>query len=92
MLCCFAVQSPSRVRLFATPWTAARQASLSFAISWNLLKFMSSESVMLSNQLILCHPLLLLPSISPSIRGFSSELAKHITKIISFNPANNSIG
>ena len=69
------VQSLSRVRLFATPWTAAHQASLSFTVSWSLLKLMSIESVMPSNHLILCHPLLLLPSIFPSIRVFSNELA-----------------
>ena len=70
------VQSLSHVRLFAgpTPWTAARQASLSFTISWNLLKLIFIESVMPSNHLILCHPLLL-PSLFPSIRAFSSELA-----------------
>ena len=67
------VQSLSCVRLFATPLTAACQASLSFTISWNFLKLMSIESVMPSNQLILCHPLLHLPSIFPSIRIFSSE-------------------
>ena len=54
----------------ATPWTAARQASLSFTLSWSLLKFMSIKSVMLSNHLILCHPLLLLPSVFPRIRVF----------------------
>ena len=62
-----AVQSLSRVPLFATPWTAARQASLSFTISWSLFKFMCIESVMPSNHIILCRPLLL-PSIFPSIR------------------------
>ena len=67
------VQSLSCVQLFATPWTAARQAFLSFAISQNLLKLMSIESVMPSNHLILCRPLLLLPSIFPSIRVFSHE-------------------
>ena len=67
------VQSLSNVRLFATPWTVARQASLSFTISQNLLKLTSIELVMPSNQLILCHPLLLLPSILPSIRVFSNE-------------------
>ena len=67
------VQSLSRVRLFAIPWTAAHQASLSFTNSRSLLKFMSIESVMPSNQLILCRPLLLLPSIFPSIRVFSKE-------------------
>ena len=56
----------SCVQLFATPWIAAHQASLSSAISWSLLKFMSIELVMLSNYLILCHPLLLLPSIVPN--------------------------
>ena len=61
-----------------TPWTAACQASLSFTISWSLLKLMSIESVMPSNHLILCCPLLLLPSIFPSIRVFSSESALHI--------------
>ena len=62
------VQSLGRVQLFATPWTTARQASLSFTISWSLLKLMSIESVTPSNRLILCRPLLLLPSILPSIR------------------------
>ena len=69
------VRSFSSVRLFVTAWTAARQASLSFTISQTLLKFISIESVIPSNHLILCHPLLLLPSIFPSIRVFSSELA-----------------
>ena len=63
------VQSLSYVRLFCNPWIAAHQASLSSSISQSLLKFMSLESVMLSNHLILCHPILLLPSIFPSIRG-----------------------
>ena len=67
------VQSLSRVWLFATPWTAARQASLSITNSQSLLKLMSVESVMPSNHLIFCHPLLLLPSIFPSIRVFSNE-------------------
>ena len=69
------VQSLSRVRLFATPWTAARQASLSVTNSWSLLKLMFIELVMPSNHLILCHPLLLLPSIFPIIRVFSNESA-----------------
>ena len=69
------VQSLSHVQLFATPWTAARQASLSFTISWSLFKLMSIKSVMPSNHPVLCHPLLLLPSIFPSIRIFSNELA-----------------
>ena len=63
----------SRVRLFVTPWTAARQASLSITNSRSLLKLMSIESVMPSNHLVLCHPLLLLPSIFPSIRVFSNK-------------------
>ena len=62
----------------ATPWTAARQASLSFTISLSLLKLMSSESVMPSSHLILCRPLLLLPSIISSIRVFSNESVLHI--------------
>ena len=66
------------VQLFVTPWTEARQASLSFTISWSLLKLMSIESVMPSNQLILCCPLFLLPSVFPSIRVFSSESALRI--------------
>ena len=67
------VQSLSHVRLFVTPWTAAHQASLSITNPQSLLKLMSIESVMPPNHLILCHPLLLLPSIFPSIRVFSSE-------------------
>ena len=69
------VQSLSHVQLFATPWTAARQASLSITNSQGPLKLMSIESVMPSNHLILCHPLLLLLSIFPSIRVFSNESA-----------------
>ena len=72
------VQSLSRVQLFATPWTAARQASLSLTVSWSSPKFMSIKSVMPSNHLILCCPLLLLPSIFPSIRVFSNKSALHI--------------
>ena len=72
------VQSLSHVWLFVAPWTAARQASLSIAISRSLLKLVPVESVMPSNHLILCHPLLLLPSIFPSIRVFSSESVLHI--------------
>ena len=72
------VQSLSRVRLFVTPWTVARQASLSITNSWSPPKPMSIESVMPSSHLILCHPLLLLPSIFPSIRVFSNESALHI--------------
>ena len=69
------VQSLSRVQLLAIPWTAPLQASLSFTISLSLLKFMGIEMVMLCNYFTLCHPLILLPSIFPSIRVFSSELA-----------------
>ena len=69
------VQLLSCVSLFVTPWTAACQTPLSFTISWSLLKLMSIESVMPSNHLILCRPLLLLPSIFPSIRVFSNESA-----------------
>ena len=72
------VQLLSRVRLFVTPWTAAHQSSLSITNSWNLLKLMSIESMTPSNHLILCRPLLLLPSIFPSIRIFSNESALHI--------------
>ena len=71
------VQSLSHVRFFVTPWTAARQTSLSVINSWSLLKFMSIQSVMPSNHLILCRPLLL-PSIFPSIRVFSNESVLHI--------------
>ena len=67
------VQSLSRVRLFVTPWTATRQASLSITNFRSLLKLMSTESVMPFNHLILCHPFLLPPSIFPRIRVFSSE-------------------
>ena len=72
------VQLLSHVQFFLTPWTAVRQASLSITNSWSLLKLMSMESVMPSNHLILCCPLLLLPSIFPSIRVFSNEFALHI--------------
>ena len=70
-------QSLSHVQLFVTPWSEARQASLSFTISWTLLKLMSIESMMPSNHFILC-PLLLLPSIFPSIRVFSNQSALFI--------------
>ena len=72
------VQSLSHVRLFATPWTAACQVSLSITSSQSLLKLVSLESVMPSNYLLLCRPLLLLPSIFPSIRVFSNESAPRI--------------
>ena len=80
-------QSLSHVQLFVTPWTTARQASLSITNFWSFPKLMSIESVMPSNHLILCHPLLLLPSIFPSIRVFSNESALHIRwpKYWSFN-------
>ena len=73
--CCSVTQS---LRLFVTPWTAACQASLSFTISQSLLKLMSIELVMPSNHLVLCCPLLLPPSMFPSIRIFSNELALHV--------------
>ena len=71
--CCFVVQSLTHVQFFSSPWTAGHQASLSFNISQSLLKLMSIESIMISNHLILCCPLLLWPSVLPSIRVFSSE-------------------
>ena len=71
-------QFNSSVQFFATPWTAAHHASLSFTISRSLLKLMYTKSAMSSNNLILCHPLLLLPSIFPSIRVFSNESALQI--------------
>ena len=75
----------SHVRLFGTPWTAAHQASLSITNSRSLLRLMSIELVMPSNHLILCHNLLLLPSVFPSIRVFSSESALHqVAKILEF--------
>ena len=92
------VQSLSCVRLFATPWTAVCQASLSFTISWSLLKLMSIESMMPSNHLILCHPLILLPSIFPSIRVFSNESAlcirwpKYWSFSFSISPSNEYSG
>ena len=82
----------SHVRLFATSWTAARQASLSITNSWSLPKLMSTESVMPSKHLILCYPLLLWPSIFPSIRVFSNESILHIRwpkyQSFSFSPSN----
>ena len=68
----------SHVQLLATPWTAASQDSLSFTISWSLLKLICIELVMPSNHLVLCYPLFLLSSIFPSIRVFTNELALHI--------------
>ena len=92
------VQSLSRDRLFMTPWNAARQASLSITSSWSLLKLVSIESVMPSNHLILCHPLLLLPSIFPRIRVFSNESAlcirwpKYWSFSFSISPSNEHSG
>ena len=92
------VQSLSHVRLFATPWTAACQASLSIANSWSLLKLMSFESVMPSNHLTLCCPLLFPPSIFPSIRVFLSESVllirwpKHWSFSFSISPSNEYSG
>ena len=77
-VCVIVVQLLSRAPFLATPWTVARQVSLSSTVSWSFLRFMSIESVMLSNHLILCNPLLLLTSIFPRIRVFSNELAFHI--------------
>ena len=73
------VQSLSHVRLFVSPWIAAHQASLSITNSWSLLKLMPIESVMPSNHLILCRPLLLLPPFPPSIRVFSNESTHEAT-------------
>jgi len=92
------VQSLSCVQLLATPWTAACQASLSITNSWSLLKLMSIELVMPSNHLILCHPLLLLPSIFTSIRVFSNELVlrirwpKYWSFSFSISPSNECLG
>ena len=92
------VQSLSCVRFFVTPWTAKRQASLSITNSRSPTKLMSIESVMPSNHLILCHPLLLLPAIFPSIRVFSSESALYIrwprywSFSISISPSNEYSG
>ena len=79
------VQSLSPVRLFATPWIAARQASLSITNSWSSLKLMSIESVMPSSRLILCHPLLLLPPIPPTISLFQWVNSSHeVAKVLEF--------
>ena len=80
------IKSLSRVRLFATPWIAAHQTSLSITNSQSLLKLMSIKSVMPSNHLILCRPLLLLPSIPPSIRVFSNEANSlhEVAKVLEF--------
>ena len=92
------VQSLGHVQLFMSPWTAAHQAPLSSTFSRSWLKFMSSDSVMLSNHLILCHSLLLLPSIFPSIRVFLNESAVHIrwpkywSFSFSISPSNEYLG
>ena len=92
------VQLLSHVRIFVTPWTAARQVLLSFTISWSLLKLMSIESVMPSNHLILCHLLVLLPLIFPSSRVFSNDSilnikwAKYWSFSFSINPFNEYSG
>ena len=92
------VQLLSHVQLFATTWTAAHQASLSITNSWSPPKLMSIESVMPSNNLIVCHPLLLLPSIFPSIRVFSNESAlrmrwpKYWSFSFNINPSNEHPG
>ena len=92
------VQSLSRVQLFVTPWTAAHHASLSFTISRSLRRLMSIESVMPPNHLILCRPLLLPPSVFPSIRGFSNESvlcirwSKHWSFSFSISPSNEYSG
>ena len=92
------VQLLSRVQLFGTPWTVACQASLSFTISWSLLKLMSIRSVMPSNHLILCRPLLFLPSIFPSIKVFFNESvlrirwSKYWSFSFSISPSNECSG
>ena len=78
IVCVAVVQLLSRVLLFVTPWTAAQQVSLSFSISQSLLRFMCIQLVILSNNLIFCCPLLLLPSVFPSIRVFSNKSALRI--------------
>ena len=92
------VQSFTHVRLFVTSWTAAHQTSLSITNSWSLLRLMSIESVMPSNHLILCRPLLLLPSIFPSNRVFSNESvlriewSKYWSFSFSISPSNEHSG
>ena len=90
------VQLLSHVRLFAAPWTVACQASLSITKSLSLLKLMPSELVTPSNHLILCHPLLLQPSIFPSVRLFSNELVLHVRRprywSFSISPSNEYSG
>ena len=92
------VQLLSLVKVFETPWTAGWQASLSITNSWSLLKLTSIESMVPSNHLILCHPFLLLPSIFPRVRGFSSVLAlcirwpKYWCFSLSISPSNEYSG
>ena len=88
------VQSLSSVQLFVTPWTAAHQASLSITNYQSLLKIISIESVTPSNTFILCHPLLLLPSIIPSIRVFSNEsveISHQVAKVLEFQLQHQSL-
>ena len=100
LICTFfsSVQSLSHIRLFATPWTAAHQASLSITNFQGLLKLMSIKLVMPSNHLLLCHPLLLLPSIFPTIRVFSNESVlcigwpKHWSFSFNISPSNEYLG
>ena len=96
IICVVIVQRLRSVQLFATPWAIAHQIPLSSSISWSLLTFMSIELVMLSKHLIFCHPLLLLPSIFPSIRIFSNESALHIRSqnywSFSNSPSNEYLG
>ena len=92
MLRCVHACVLSDVCHFVTPWTAARQASLSITNSQILLKLMSIESVMSSNHLILCRPLLLLPSVFPSMRVFSNELVLHISFSFSISPSDEYSG
>ena len=97
-MCVVVIQLLSCVQLFVTPWTTAHQALLFFIIFWNLLKLKSIELAVPSNYLILCHPLLLLPSTFPSIRVFSSESVLHIrwpkywSFSFSINPSNECSG
>ena len=78
--------------VISDPWTVVPQASLSFTVSWSLLKFMSIQSVMLSNSLIFCHPILLLPSIFPNVGVFSSEWPKYWSFDFSVSPSNEYSG
>ena len=78
--------------VISDPWTVVPQASLSFTVSWSLLKFMSIQSAMLSNSLIFCHPILLLPSIFPNVGVFSSEWPKYWSFDFSVSPSNEYSG